>query len=54
MEAAPLSQSAGRVPVVGGLRPALSVALALAAGLGLRLWMFSNFFEVNGDSLVYG
>ena len=32
----------------------VSVALALAAGLALRLWMLSNFFEVNGDSLVYG
>jgi hypothetical protein len=33
---------------------ALSVCLALAAGLALRLWMLSNFFEVNGDSLIYG
>jgi hypothetical protein len=32
----------------------LSVALALAAGLALRLWMLNNFFEVNGDSLLYG
>jgi hypothetical protein len=31
-----------------------SVALALAAGLALRLWMLGNFFEVNGDSLIYG
>ncbi len=36
-------------------RPAatLSVLLALAAGLGLRLWML-RFYEVNGDSLIYG
>jgi hypothetical protein len=30
------------------------VALALAAGLALRLWMLGQFFEVNGDTLVYG
>lgn len=28
--------------------------MALAAGLALRLWMFVRFFEVSGDSLVYG
>jgi hypothetical protein len=33
---------------------AVSAALALAAGLALRLWMVAKFFEVNGDSLVYG
>ena len=27
---------------------------ALAAGLALRLWMLRNFFEVSGDSLIYG
>jgi hypothetical protein len=32
----------------------LPVALALAAGLALRLWMLRRFFEVNGDSLIYG
>jgi hypothetical protein len=32
----------------------LSVAMALAAGLALRLGMLKNFFEVNGDSLIYG
>ena len=43
-----------------GLRPRLSVReavsamLALAAGLWLRLWMLGKFFEVNGDSLIYG
>jgi hypothetical protein len=30
------------------------VALALAAGLALRLWMMWKFFEVSGDSLIYG
>ncbi|HWT66033.1 MAG TPA: glycosyltransferase family 39 protein [Terracidiphilus sp.] len=35
-------------------KAAASVALALAAGLALRLWMLARFFEVSGDSLVYG
>jgi hypothetical protein len=30
------------------------VALALGAGLALRLWMLKNLFQVGGDSLVYG
>ncbi len=38
----------------GRVRSLLSVALALGAGLALRLWMLKNFFEVNGDSLIYG
>jgi len=33
---------------------ALSAALALASGLGLRLWMLKHFFDVSGDALVYG
>jgi hypothetical protein len=28
--------------------------LALLAGLGLRLGMFRDFFEINGDALIYG
>ncbi len=43
-----MAQRAGRA------RAALPVALALAAGLVLRLWMLRNLFEVNGDSLIYG
>ncbi len=35
-------------------RAALPVALPLAAGLALRLWMLRNVFQVVGDSLVYG
>jgi len=35
-------------------KAAASVALALAAGLALRLWMLARFFEVSGDSLIYG
>ena len=38
----------------GHLRPALLVALALGAGLALRLWMLRTIFQVVGDSLVYG
>jgi hypothetical protein len=34
--------------------PVLSVSLALAAGLALRLWMLKKYFLVNGDSLIYG
>ncbi len=34
------------VAVVGGL--------ALACGLGLRIWMLPSVFDVNGDSLIYG
>ncbi len=49
MEAAPVSQTKDR-PV----RALASVVLALAAGLALRLWMLKHFFEVSGDSLVYG
>jgi len=30
------------------------MGLALAVGLSLRLWMLKHFFEVNGDSLLYG
>ncbi len=33
---------------------ALPIALALLAGLALRLWMLGHVFEVSGDSLVYG
>ena len=54
MEDAQRSQFAHRSPAAGGLILVLSVSLALAAGLALRLWLLNNFFEVNGDSLVYG
>jgi hypothetical protein len=36
------------------LRGVLLVALPLAAGLALRLWMLKALFEVNGDALIYG
>jgi len=54
MEAAQESQSTASFLSSGGVRAAFSVALALAAGLGLRLWMLKQFFQVNGDALIYG
>ena len=54
MEPAHQSQCAALPPVSGRVRAALSVTLALAAGLALRLWMMKEFFEVNGDSNIYG
>jgi hypothetical protein len=36
------------------VRTALLVALPLAAGLVLRLWMLRDLFLVNGDMLIYG
>jgi hypothetical protein len=70
MEAVPQSQStAGRrsltsifeaasgrapQPAPGCLRQALPVALALAAGLALRMWMLKSFFQADGDALIYG
>jgi hypothetical protein len=58
MEAEPGSRSTA-VPsatriAIGKLRASLPVALALAAGLALRLWMLKTFPQVNGDSLIYG
>jgi hypothetical protein len=40
--------------VLARVRRALPAALALLAGLGLRLGMLKHFFEINGDALVYG
>jgi hypothetical protein len=54
MEAAPLSQSKSGLWARARVRLAISAALALIAGGLLRVWMFRHFFEVNGDSLVYG
>ena len=33
---------------------AVSVLLALALGLALRLWMLKEFFNLDGDPLIYG
>jgi hypothetical protein len=52
MEAAHESQSlpVRRTPLVR----AVLVALPLAAGLALRLWMLKILFQVGGDALIYG
>ena len=62
MEANPLSQSRALAPDLGpnpgpapaGLRSIVSLVLALFAGGLLRIWMLKKFFEVNGDSQIYG
>jgi hypothetical protein len=54
MEAAPKSQSKACCRIRFPLAGALSVLLALASGLALRLWMLKQFFNVNGDPLIYG
>jgi len=54
MEAACESQlAAWRRKLLRAL-PRLSVVLALAAGLALRLWMLKRYFLVDVDSLIYG
>ncbi len=37
-----------------GVAAKISIALALLAGAVLRIWMLRKFFEVNGDSQLYG
>jgi hypothetical protein len=54
MEAAPQSQSTARCRIRFPLAGALSVVLALACGLALRLWMLKQFFNLEGDPLIYG
>lgn len=38
----------------GLARATLFMALPLAAGLALRVWMLKKLFQVNGDALIYG
>ncbi len=54
MEAAPLSQSTATSPGLGSRWSLLSGSVALAGGGALRMWMLHKFFEVNGDSQLYG
>ncbi len=54
MEAAPLSQLTPLQTALKPFRGIASIAPAILAGLVLRLWMLRHFFEVSGDSLVYG
>lgn len=53
MEAVPLSQlKVART--ADRLHAGIWGALALAAGLALRVWMYLHFFVANGDTLIYG
>jgi hypothetical protein len=54
MEADHQSQSTVWRRSLARVLPGISVALAMAAGLVLRLWMLKKYFLVNGDSLIYG
>jgi hypothetical protein len=54
MEAARESQLTAHGRRFAGTRRALLVALALAAGLALRLWMLNELFQAGGDALIYG
>jgi hypothetical protein len=55
MEPAPRSQStAARLAGISSPGSRAGAVSALAAGLTLRLWMLQHFFEINGDSLIYG
>jgi Dolichyl-phosphate-mannose-protein mannosyltransferase len=54
MEAAPWSQSKAPRALATRVRSTASVGFALLSGVLLRVWMLKHFFEVNGDSLIYG
>jgi len=55
MEADPASQLPNLMAKTrDALRAALPIAPALAAGALLRLWMFKEFPQDEGDSLIYG
>jgi Dolichyl-phosphate-mannose-protein mannosyltransferase len=54
MEADRLSQSRAPLSVGASTRAIISAGLALLAGAGLRAWTLGKFFEVNGDSRLYG
>src|ERR1017187_1079187 len=54
MEAAPKSQSTACCRIHFPLAGTLSILLALASGLALRLWMLKQFFNLEGDPLIYG
>lgn len=41
-------------PAAFRVRAALSVAMAMIVGGLLRIWMFQQFYEANGDTLIYG
>ena len=47
------AENDGRTLALGG-RHAVWAIIALLAGALLRIWMLRHFFEVTGDSLIYG
>ncbi len=49
-----LSQSTAQEAAAIPLRAKISAAVALLAAAVLRAWMLRKFFEVNGDSRLYG
>lgn len=53
MKAAAWSQTKAWVGRIG-FGSAISAVAALAAGAALRFWMVAEFFETNGDPLIYG
>jgi multisubunit Na+/H+ antiporter MnhB subunit len=54
MEAEPQSQLMQTVSTADRVRNALWMLPALLAGALLRLWMLKRFYEVTGDTLIYG
>jgi hypothetical protein len=54
MEAVPSSQSLEVRSALGHRWSILSAAMAIVAGALLRAWMLRKFFEVSGDSQLYG
>ena len=54
MRAAPESQTTACSRIRFPLSGILSVVMALACGLAMRLWMLKEFFEQDGDPRIYG
>jgi hypothetical protein len=54
MEADHESQLIARRGIAARGGSAVSIVLALGAGLALRLWMLKHFFDLHGDPLIYG
>jgi hypothetical protein len=48
------SPRASIAALFGGVPGAVSAAIAVAAGLALRLWMLNQFPQISGDTLIYG